>query len=137
LSALEQAAVGTVAQIAETVDSILQLLRKGEEWGGTGDPERVYWDPAAPSVRRQVTAEYSYDGTFASIGIFNLSAGAMRVALTPNGSARDETSLFTIAARGFIVLPYRGTSVSVSGDAAGSALIVPCEVPQPLNAGVF
>lgn len=131
------AAVGTVVQLNDQLRELLSLLRKPEEWGGASDVERVYWDPAAPAGGAALSAEYFYDGTFVSVGIFNLSAAAIRVALTPNASRRDATALLTLSARGFIVLPLRGVTVSVSGDAAGSALIVPCEVPQPLNAGTF
>jgi hypothetical protein len=131
------AAEGTIALIHHAVEEILQELQRGTEWGGTGDPQRVYWDPAAPLGGAGVSAEYAYDGTFASIGIYNLSGGVVRVSLTPNGSLRDRTALLTLSARGFIVLPYRGTTVSVSGDAAGSALIVPFEQPQNAAAGVF
>lgn len=137
MSTIDHAALGAIAHQGSLLEEILHVLRKPEEWGGTGDLERVYWDPAAPNPSHDVTAEYSYDGVFAAVGIFNLSAGVIRVAFTSKQSLRDASSLFTLSARAFIVIPYRGTIVSVSGDAAGSALIVPCEVAQPLNAGVF
>lgn len=130
-------AVGTVAALADRLDTLIALLRKGEEWGGSGDLTKVGWDPATPAGGDKASAEYAYEGTFASVGIFNLSAGAVRVSLTPNGALVAGRELFTLSARGFIVLPYRGTTVSLAGDAAGKALIVPCEVPQPLNAGTF
>jgi hypothetical protein len=128
---------GTLAEIARTLDEIRQELRRGVEWGGTGDPERVYWDPAAPVGGAPISAEYQYDGSFAAIGIYNLSAGVIRVSFTPNGAVRDRTALLTLSARAFIVLPYRGTTVSVAGDVAGSALIVPFEQPQTAAAGLF
>lgn len=130
-------AVGVVAQLEDQLERLVELMSKAEEWGGTGDIEVLRWDPAAPAGGAPLSAEYAYDGTFASVGIFNLSSGVIRVSLTPNGSARAGSELFTLSARGFIVLPYRGTTVSLSGAAAGSALIVPCEVPQLLNAGTF
>jgi len=60
-----------------------------------------------------------------------------RVSFTPNGSVRDRTAVLTLSPRAFVILPYRGTTVSVSGDQAGNALFVPFEVPQPANAGTF
>lgn len=125
--------VGQLAEMVDRLDAILRELRKGAEWGGTGDPEKLSWDPAA----NPPTAEYFYDGVFTSIGIFNLSAGIIRVHLTPNGARTAGQELFTLSARGFIILPYRGTTVSVGGAAAGQALIVPFEIPQPANAGTF
>lgn len=131
------AAVGAVARLGDEFEELLKILRKPEEWGGVGDLEIVRWDPAAPAGGPALTGEFSYDGTFVSIGIFNLSAGVMRVSLTPNGARDAGREFFTLSARGFIVLPYRGTTVSVGGAAAGTALIVPCDVAQPLNAGTF
>lgn len=130
-------AIGTVAQLNDKLDQLIASFRKAEEWGASGDIEVIRWDPAAPAGGPGLSAEYFYDGVFVAVGIFNLSAGVARVSLTPNGAAVAGRELFTLSARGFIVLPYRGTTVSVSGAAAGSALIVPCEVPQPLNAGTF
>jgi hypothetical protein len=126
-------AIGTVARLGDRLDELVRLMRKGEEWGGTGDPEKLSWDPAG----NPPTAEYAYDGIFVSVGVFNLSAGVIRVSLTPNGARQAGNELLTLSARGFIVLPYRGVTVSIGGAAAGQALVVPCEIPQPLNAGTF
>lgn len=119
------------------LQDILDELRKPEEWGSTGDIERIYWDPASNLPTLGPTAEWDYDGIYRSIGIFNLSAGLITVSFTGGFSKSDRSSLLTLSARGFIVLPYRGSHVSVSGAAAGSALIVAFDVPQPVNAGTF
>lgn len=139
MSDLAHAQAGELAHLVSLVQTLRDELRKGEEWGGFGDAERLYFDPAGTGGVGGVgpTAEYSYDGTFVSIGIYNMSAGLLSVAFTPNLSARDRSSLFTLSARCWIVLPYRGTTVSVAGAVAGSALIVPFDVPQRAAGGQF
>lgn len=132
---LDDDTITQFAQSAHVLQAILDTLRKGEEWGGFGDAERLYWDPASATPQLGPSAEFAYDGTFVSVGIFNLSGGSIRVALTPNASLRDRSSLLTLRPYSFIVLPYRGTTVSVSGDAAGSALVIAFDVPQPFSAG--
>jgi hypothetical protein len=135
----EHAQTGQLAHLVSLVQTMRDELRKGEEWGGFGDAERLYFDPAGVGGPGGVgpTAEFMYDGTFVSIGIYNMSAGVLSVAFTPNLSGKDRTSLFNLSARCWIVLPYRGTTVSVSGAVAGSALIVPFDVPQRAAGGQF
>lgn len=121
---------GQAIHLAAQLDALVKTLRKGEEWGGLGDLERITW--AAND-----SAEFAYDGIFVSIGIWNLSAGTVNVAFTPNGARSATQALFTLSTRAFIILPYRGTTVSVGGAGAGSALITPFDVPQPANGGTF
>jgi len=129
--------IGQLALLHRDLEAILNELRKGSEWGGVADLRRVYWDPAAPDANHDLTAEYAHDGTFNGIGIYNLSSGVIRAAFTPNASRTDTSSLFTLSARAFIVQPYRGTTVSVSGAAAGSALLVAYSTPPQPAAGIF
>lgn len=134
---LERLTPGQGLQIAGLLEAILEELRRPVEWGGVADLRRVYWDPA--NSPPGPVANVDYDGVFRSIGIFNLSSGVADVSFTPGFALVDRESLFTLSARGFIVLPYRGvvSAVSVSGAAAGSALIAFFDQPQPVHAGTF
>jgi hypothetical protein len=131
-------ALGVLAHIASDVKAVLHQLRRSEEWGGTGDLVRVRWDPAGAGGYggRDISGEFDYGATFESVGIFNLNGFSINVAFTPEAARSDATSVLTLPAYGFVILPYKGTTVSVSGAAAGSALIVPFDIPQPANAGV-
>jgi hypothetical protein len=130
-------ALGSLAILHDDLAQVLAELRRGTDRGGVSSMRRMYWDPAAPDSSHPLSAEYDHDGTFAAFGVFNLSTGAIRVAFTPEQSLYDTSSAFTLSARCYMIQPYRGTTISVSGAAAGSALIVAYSDPQPAAAGAF
>jgi hypothetical protein len=123
--------LGELALSKNLLEQILWELRRGREYGGTGDMQRAFWDAGK-------SAELSFDN-FNSVGIFNLSAAPIRVAFSPNQSDKDRTSQVTIRPQGHIILPYRGNALSVSttDGTAGSALVVPFSEPQPASASLL
>jgi hypothetical protein len=130
MSALDHSALGQLVLIGERLEELLAYMRKGDEWGAAGDLNVASWAAGA-------TWEYDYDGVFKAAAVFNLSAQTINFAFTDNGAAPGGQRQITLSARGFLILPYRGTHVSVGGANAGTALVVLFSMPQPVNAGTF
>jgi len=125
---------GGLAMLLDELRGISKELRRS---GDAGELLTARWDPANPAAGPSAVWNYDHRGTYQGVAVFNYSAGVVRVDFTPNGAAASRGGLFTLAARSFIVLPYNGASVSVSGDAAGAALVVLTEYAPPVNAGTF
>jgi hypothetical protein len=126
--------LGSLALMLDRMDELVRVLRRS---GDAGELLTARWDPAAPLGGAPAVWNYDHRGTYQGVAIFNYSTGPVRVDFTSGGASAARGGLFTLAARSFIVLPYNGTSVSVSGDAAGAALVVMTEYAPPVNAGSF
>lgn len=114
---------GLLAQANETLETIARRLTRG----GVDHFEQEAW-PAGG------TAEYSHNGTFEGVAIINASDADAFVGLSPN-TAKQGTALFTLRAREWIVLPVRGSYVSLGGPTAGAAVVVPLGEATPFAAG--
>lgn len=120
--------------LSQIWDELKGIHRAVDPTGNAGELATARWDPAAPAT---ATWEASHRGAFAGFAVFNTSAGAIRVSLTPGGASAARGGDFTLSARGFIVLPYVGSTLSIGGDAAGAAFVVFLEYAPPVNAGTF
>lgn len=122
--------LGTLDQILAELRNIDRTLRKPEEWGAVSEIYNATWAANASD-------EYQYDGTFRSVAIFNRSASTVRVGFAPGTGGRAGLEEIDLAARAWIVLPIRGSFVSIGGTNAGTATILAFSTVQNVAAGVF
>jgi hypothetical protein len=120
--------------LAQILDELRGIHGAVDPSGNAAELASATWDPAAPAT---ATWEASHRGSFQGVGVFNLSAAAVRVSLTPGGASAARGGDFTLGPRGFIILPYVGSTLSIGGDAAGRAFVVFTEYAPALNAGTF
>lgn len=121
------ATIGTLAQIEERLRDILDHLRRPDEWGAADDASRIRFGANDYN-------DYNERGTFKSFMVINDNAFPVFIGLAPS-TGRAGRQLFTLGANRFIVIPARGSTVSVGAASAGSVAFIPFSVTMPAAGG--
>jgi hypothetical protein len=114
----------------ELLRAILAELKRPSEWGQVSELYNASW--AAGEVD-----DYQFDGVFKSVAVYNRSAATVRFGFAPGTARRTGLEDFDLAARCWLVIPTRGSFVSIGGASAGTATILAFSTPQPPAGGVF
>jgi hypothetical protein len=118
--------LGLLDEIRTLLEKVHDRLERAAEWGAIDAVQRLSWAAGQ-------SAEFNERGTYKGVMVINETTADMTLGFTPGAGARaGQTGTITIPSRGWIVLPVRGTTISVGAAGAGSATVIVLAVsPQP------
>ena len=121
-------ALGVLEDIRNTLHDIARAVGLGEDWGAI-DHMRTYAWAASGHV------DIDRGGIFNGVGVTNLSEADMWFATVPGVNAVSSEVL--VPTRSMLVLPLRGSLISIGGAEAGSANVIFYRRPPSTFAGAI
>jgi hypothetical protein len=124
-------ALGELVGVRETLEKMLARLERADEWGAIDAIARLAWSAGG-------AADFNERGNFRSVIVVNENNFSITVGLAPGAGARaGQPETLTLPAQGWLVLPARGTTISVGAAQAGNASVIPLAVTMPFAMGTL